>query len=166
MQTMKNFLLITLFFSATAMAAGPLPDPKLTPGAINPEVTQENINDTICVRGWTKTIRPKVSYTNKLKLQQMAELGLLGDPHDYEEDHLISLELGGHPTDPHNLWPEPWTGDLGARRKDVLENRLKSLVCKNIIPLREAQTAIAADWVLAYKKYVLSIKKQSKVDSY
>ena len=27
---------------------------------------------------------------------------------DYQEDHLISLELGGNPTDPRNLWPEPY----------------------------------------------------------
>jgi len=26
-------------------------------------------------------------------------------PSHYEEDHLISLELGGNPRDPKNLWP-------------------------------------------------------------
>jgi hypothetical protein len=26
----------------------------------------------------------------------------------YEEDHLISLEDGGDPTDPRNLFPEPY----------------------------------------------------------
>src|SRR5216683_2609243 len=29
-------------------------------------------------------------------------------PAHYEEDHLVSLELGGHPRDPRNLWPERW----------------------------------------------------------
>jgi len=27
-------------------------------------------------------------------------------PSHYEEDHFISLEVGGHPKDPKNLWPE------------------------------------------------------------
>jgi len=29
-----------------------------TPGVVNPEVTQANINDTIFKSGWTDTIRP------------------------------------------------------------------------------------------------------------
>lgn len=35
-----------------------LPDPKCTPGAANPSVTQDNIKDTICVIGFSKTVRP------------------------------------------------------------------------------------------------------------
>ena len=48
------------------------PNATLTPGATNPEVTQENIHDTICVKGWTDTVRPPSSYTNKLKTTQLA----------------------------------------------------------------------------------------------
>jgi hypothetical protein len=33
-----------------------------------------------------------VAYTNRLKLQQMHELGLQGTPQDYHEDHLVSLD--------------------------------------------------------------------------
>jgi hypothetical protein len=41
----------------------------------------------------------------------------------YEEDHLSPLEDGGNPTDPRNLWPEPfnpWVGGtvMGAHQKD------------------------------------------------
>lgn len=43
--------------------AGDLPDPQLTPGVTNPDVTQATIDKTICVPGWTKTIRPPASYT-------------------------------------------------------------------------------------------------------
>ena len=32
---------------------GGLPDPKCTPGAINPSVTQDNIKNTICVPGYS-----------------------------------------------------------------------------------------------------------------
>ena len=44
--------------SIQAIAAHIIPDPRFTPGAINPDVTQENIDSTICVPGFTKTIRP------------------------------------------------------------------------------------------------------------
>ena len=74
-----------------------------TPGVLNPDVTQANIDSTICVTGWTKTIRPPTSYTNALKQKQMREYGVGRSASDYQEDHLISLELGGHPTDPRNL---------------------------------------------------------------
>src|SRR5437762_14268859 len=70
-----------------------------TPGVLNPDVTQANIADTICKHGWTRTIRPPTDYTNALKLKQMREYGVRGSAAQYQEDHLISLELGGHPTD-------------------------------------------------------------------
>jgi hypothetical protein len=42
------------------------PDPTLTPGATNPDITQATIAATICNPNWsTKTIRPPASYTNK-----------------------------------------------------------------------------------------------------
>ena len=49
-----------------------------TPGVLNPDVTQETINATICVHGWTKTIRPPTSYTNELKRKQLREYGVGG----------------------------------------------------------------------------------------
>ncbi len=76
-----------------------LPDPVCTPGSVNPNVTQANIHQTICVKGWTATVRPSVSYTNGLKQQQMNAYGLTGNLSSFEEDHLIPLEIGGNPTD-------------------------------------------------------------------
>ena len=111
-------------------------DPVRTPGVINPEVTQANIGHTICVQGWTRTIRPAASYTGELKRRQMREYGVGGSPSDYQEDHLISLELGGHPTDPRNLWPEPIER---ARKVDQTENELNAKVCSGELTLSEAQ---------------------------
>lgn len=37
---------------------GVLPRHDLTPGAIDPRVTQSNIRSTICRRGYTATVRP------------------------------------------------------------------------------------------------------------
>jgi hypothetical protein len=107
-----------------------------TPGVLNPDVTQETIDATICLHGWTKTIRPPTSYTNELKRKQMREYGVGGSLSDYQEDHLISLELGGHPTDPRNLWPEPYPR---ASEVDSIENDLNAKVCAGELSLDDAQ---------------------------
>ena len=113
-----------------------LADPVRTPGVLNPDVTQGNIKQTICVPGWTRTVRPPVDYTNALKVQQMRAYHELGSPSDYQEDHLISLELGGNPTDPRNLWPEPYPR---ASQVDQIENDLNAKVCSGALTLADAQ---------------------------
>lgn len=85
-----------------------LPDPECTPGVINSNVTQDNIENTICVPGFSKGIRPPTSYTTPLEIKLMKSYGFTGDRKDYELDHLISLQLGGSPKDVKNLWPEPY----------------------------------------------------------
>ena len=133
-----------------------LPDPQLTPGAASAAVTQSNIHRTICRYGYTRTVRPPEAYTESLKRHQIREYGYRDLwLSDYEEDHLIPLELGGSPTSPENLWPEPWhvAGGWGAYRKDRLENRLNHLVCTGRLTLRAAQGAIATDWIAAYRHY-------------
>jgi hypothetical protein len=107
-----------------------------TPGVLNPDVRQETIGQTICVEGWTRTVRPSTDYTSRLKLEQMHEYGVSGSPDRYQEDHLISLELGGHPTDPRNLWPEPRPH---AEDVDRIENELNHLVCSGRLTLAEGQ---------------------------
>lgn len=134
---------------------GALPDATCQPGATNPDVRPSTINQTICVSGWTKTVRPPVSYTGPLKVQQIAEYGYTDtNTADYEEDHLIPLELGGAPRDPHNLWPQPRYGSAGltASDKDGIENRLKTDVCSGKVGLLAAQQAIATDWTTALQK--------------
>lgn len=135
-----------------------LPNARLTPGALNPAVTQANLAATICRRGgYTRSIRPQEAYTERLKRQGIAQYGYtdrrLGD---YEEDHLVSLELGGSPTSPQNLWPEPHhvMGGWGSYAKDRLENRLHALVCSHRITLAQAQYAIATNWIAAYKRVI------------
>ena len=61
----------------------------LTPGVLNPDVTQATIRTTVCRRGWTRTVRPPVSYTNALKRRGLravrparAALRLPGGPPD------------------------------------------------------------------------------------
>ena len=138
--------------AASVLKTG-LPSHTLTPGIANPAVTQATIHRTICVSGWTATIRPSSSYTNHLKTVQLAQYGFVDrNPSDYEEDHLISLELGGSPASPKNLWPEPHhirvAGlDLGSYAKDGFENHLRALVCAGRLSLHNAQQEIDLNWV-------------------
>jgi hypothetical protein len=118
----------------------------VTLGFANPAVTQQNIDSTICVPGWTKIVRPSSAYTNRLKHQQMLERGLPGSARDYEENHIIPLELGGHPSDPRNLEPELLTGKYGARAHDKIENELKRRVCHGQMSLAQARIDIVSDW--------------------
>jgi len=155
-------LFIVSLLGGAAYADAPIasvkPIVKVTPGALNPDVKQSNIKDNVCKANWTSTVRPTVTYTNKLKAAQLAGdyksfVAIYGaDTKNYEEDHLISLQLGGSPSDPKNLWPEPYAGD-NARKKDVVETALKRLICSGGITLANAQKAIAKDWVAAYNKY-------------
>jgi hypothetical protein len=117
-------------------AAAVRADPVRTPGLLNPDVTQATIGRTICVTGWTHTVRPPVAYTNALKERQMRAYGETGSPSAYQEDHLISLELGGDPMDPRNLWPEPYPRALQV---DAIENELNARVCSGALSLLAAQ---------------------------
>lgn len=152
---------------------GPQPGPSRSPGAspsvsaspaasgspgvvpaylLNPDVTQATIGSTICVTGWTATVRPPASYTSALKVQQLAASGAADqNPADYEEDHWIPLELGGNPGDPQlkpfgdprNLWPQLWPD---ARRKDLAENAGRAAVCSGKTSLAAARLAMFTDW--------------------
>ena len=108
----------------------------LTPGVLNPQVTPATVRSTICRAGWTRTVRPPVGYTNELKLSQMRQYRRRGPPSAFQEDHLISLELGGDPTDPRNLWPEPYPR---AADVDRIENDLNRRVCAGTLSLADAQ---------------------------
>lgn len=135
------------------------PDAARTPGAINPQITQENIRETICNPRWsTKSVRPEAAYTNRLKVEQIREYGYPDARlRDYEEDHFIPLELGGNPTDPQNLWPEPYETSIpdgGAHAKDKVENYLHAEVCSGALTLEQAQREISEDWYRVYESSV------------
>jgi hypothetical protein len=145
---MKTWLLgLALVTTASAAMAGTvdhdLPNPLYTPGSASPLVTQANIQKTICVAGYTGTVRPPSSYTTALKKKQLASYykGNCAVGQGCEEDHLVALEIGGNPTDEKNLWPEP-----NYSPKDACENRLKKAVCDGALTLKQAQQGIAGNW--------------------
>ncbi len=154
-----NKIILLSAFSFPALASD-LPNPSITPGEINPDVTQANVQSTVCVKGYTKTIRPPANFTNKLKKRQIREFGYSDiNPRHYEEDHLIPLSIGGAPDDPGNLWPEPRNSVWGAAKKDQLEFVMYKMVCSDEISLAEAQHAMAFNWIQAWEQYVPSHQK-------
>ena len=133
-----------------------LPDPIRTPGATNPDVTPATIGATICSRGWTATVRPPAAYTSGLKRAQLASgysIGSDRNPADYEEDHLVPLEVGGNPTAETNLWPEPRAGIYGAGTKDQVENVVNHMICDGRLGLADGQRMFMTDWIAAAKRF-------------
>ncbi|HVY06859.1 MAG TPA: hypothetical protein VHB46_12865 [Burkholderiales bacterium] len=143
-----------LTFCSISIAQDFIPDHERTPGAINQHVTQANIEHTVCVPGWTSKIRPPTAYTNKMKARQMRELNLPGKAKDYEEDHLVPLCVGGHPTDHRNLWPEPREGQWAAKFKDQLETSVCRAICRGALTLEEGQAIfLTPDWTKEYENF-------------
>jgi hypothetical protein len=147
-QSLLIALVAFLLLAAAALSgasAQTLILPTHTPGVRYSQVTQATIGKTVCVNGWTKTIRPPASYTNALKRAQLAEWHYADqNPSHYEEDHLISLELGGAPRAKKNLWPEPHSQ---SAKSDPRENVWHKQLCAGKLTLGQAQKI-----ELAYKR--------------
>ena len=140
---------------AQGVAAPALPNPAFTPGAIDPAVTPQNLQSTVCVKGYTAKVRPDKKYTNRMKRQQLRQFNYADrNPQNYEQDHLIPLSIGGNPSDPKNLWPQPRSGEWGAEQKNDLEFVVYKMVCNGDISLAEAQQRVARNWIEAYQAWV------------
>lgn len=96
---------------------------------LNSGVKQDNIHRTVCVPGYTKTIRPSSNYTNHIKEK------LTDHPKDFQLDHLVPLSVGGHPSS-DNLWLQPLKE---AHEKDKIERKIHSDLCRGKITLQQAQ---------------------------
>jgi hypothetical protein len=131
---------------------GRLPDPRCTPGSVDPVVTQGNLRLTICRPGYTKTVRPPSSATSRFKYDVAYPAYHEPQSRQTELDHLVSLELGGS-NDATNLWPEyPPT----PNPKDKVENALHAAICDGRVKLAAAQNAIASNWQTAEQVLGLS----------
>ncbi len=142
-----TLLLAVLFLPAQgAYAFDPIrADARLTPGMVDPDATKE----AICTAGYTKRVR-HVPAKVKKEVYKRYRMAPNASPCPCEVDHLISLELGGS-NDIENLWPEPYGDEMGARKKDVVENRLHKEVCNGAISLKRAQEIIGTDWTACYR---------------
>lgn len=138
------------------------PNPLLTPGVVDPRVTQGNLKTTVCRSGagpaqtWSEAERPTSSVTNQLKRLVAAGYGISPFiPEAWEGDHLIAIGVGGLPRDLtfegkklrliHNFWDEPREGG-DTDRKDKLETKLHFDLCAGRITLKQAQEESLHFW--------------------
>lgn len=138
---------------ALAVVTSALPT---VPGAVDPAVTQDNIQTTICVPGYAGAHRPEQKITEPYKRKLLK--GRPGKLGDFELDHAIAISLGGALFDPANLWLQKLRGKYGALKKDRAERKLYALVCKGKVTLIDAQHMLVADWIGAYRRYVGPLK--------
>jgi len=131
---------------------GQLPDPRCTPGGIDPAVTQATIGSTICTSGYTSTIRPPEAQTEAFKFDDAYPAYGIPSGTATELDHLVPLELGGN-NSAANLWPEV---PPSPNPKDSVEDALNAAVCAGRVTLASAQQAIALDWLTAEARLGLS----------
>lgn len=130
----------------------PVPDPRCTPGGVNPAITLYVLSDqhwrTRSIRNcesseaqkhvayrWYGIQKPRINSNEN----QVCEL-----------DHLVPLELGGA-DGLGNIWPECGPDGVTLReryfkRKDRVENYLAEQVKAGRLSLQAAQEGIASDW--------------------
>ena len=131
--------------TAGCVAHGGLPDSACTPGAIFPNATVQQI----CTPGYASSVR-NVPFSEAD--QVYAEYSIYHHySGQYEDDHLVPLELGGS-NDIANLWPELASPTPGFHQKDQVENYLHDQVCSGAMPLKEAQTEVATNWIAVYNR--------------
>lgn len=90
--------------------------------ALNVEVSQQTLQQTICHSGYSKSYRSHHRVT-------------LPSRKGYVWDHRLPLALGGT-SDPENIQEQTVEE---AKRKDRLEKALQRAVCSGKVPLSDAQ---------------------------
>lgn len=150
------------------------PDPTCTPGAVNPAVTQANIKQTICKKGWSASVRPAEAYTEQMKKNMMRSgtftatyKGQKFTYHGYNDglqlaqtelDHNVPISAAGAVADPRNLFPEPGGTanyplvigglEVNSLTKDHYELWALDQVCSGKITLAQDQAKfLGGHWV-------------------
>jgi hypothetical protein len=121
-----------------------LPDSAVTPGSVYSKDEQKICTGQILKRSVSATTKEEIYQKYGIFSKQKGQ---------YEIDHLVALQLGGS-NSRENLWPMT-TPEHNL--KTQLDNKLKDLVCKQkTLQLTQAQVAVKTDWIVAYKKYIVS----------
>jgi hypothetical protein len=130
----------------------PIPDPKCTPGAINPSITLEVLQNplfrTECVRNCITSLAEKGATYKRYGIPRPAHNS--GEQETCELDHLVPLELGGADSI-DNIWPQCGPANVSLpdryfKEKDMVENFLAAQVKSGDMDLSETQKRIAQDW--------------------
>jgi hypothetical protein len=145
-----------------------LPDPTLTPGAVNAHVIAEpgagaylidGVEYNLCAKDFrTKPFR-KATKSVRIKTAVCRAYGIKsGCPGKaWELDDAVPVELGGDNIQ-SNLWPQPIKE---ARVKDhQVEDKFPKLVCAGKISLEDAQACLRTNWVKCQAKVRILESKQ------
>jgi hypothetical protein len=129
-----------------------IPDAGCTPGAFNPTVTLEILQDpnyhTRCNRDLATTAEQKFVTYSWYRLRHPANNQ--GANQLCELDHVVPLELGGADT-LDNVWPQCGPNGAGLNKryfklKDTVENYLTAMVKAGKMNLDDARKGAASDW--------------------
>ena len=124
-------------------------------GAFNPRVTQETIEQTICMPGYTKELRPSTNITYFVKQRLLKRSGRdRAEAFQYKLDHIVPVSLGGHPSKIENFELQR-RGAANRKRKSEIEAKRPCLVCSGEVTLADAQREFSNDWQAAYDRYAL-----------
>jgi hypothetical protein len=109
------------------------------PGQSYHAVTQATLNQTVCVKGWTATVRPPSSYTSALKRWLLKDRQLPGTVSSYQLDHMESASSSvALPYSTQNLFMQPIAQ---AHVDDAKENAWHVDLCAGRLTLKQARQA-------------------------
>lgn len=131
------------------LVQGTWPNPRCTPGRVNPAVTDATARITVCVTGWSGEQIDRLfplALSDQVFRRLMDAEGLTGPPSAYVLDHLFPVELGGAVNDLRDLWVLPWQGPHGAYAKDREATTLHARVCTGTLSVLGALQQMHADW--------------------
>ena len=139
-----------------------LATPALADPALNPEVTQATINETICAPGYTYTVRPSWYDSAKLKQQLLKDARRdLAQRTQVPTGITSSRSASAGPRPIRQTCSfQPWEE---AYRKDRVEIQARRCVCAGKATLAEAQHDLATDWQAAYHKYAKMVCREAVV---
>ena len=144
-----------------AAGEGPeLPAHVCTPGALRSDVDPAHLELTVCKPGWSQSIRPPTTETNRMKTAAMLAYGVPEALRPVTElDHEIP-EWAGGASDEANLWPEvsDEPGKGIHNRKDEVESRVHNEVCAQTDPVVRARA-----WAVAVIEFAIDWTKVETV---
>ena len=141
--------MITVALMAAALSQ---PDPGSW-RTYNPAVKQETLQETVCIRGYTATVRPPVYITNVIKKRLLEAQGMTWDSAPtFKLDHVVPLYAGGEAGDPNHTSNFQLQRVEEATRKDRLEAKIGCMICVGQITLDEGHDAFL-NWQSAYHHY-------------
>lgn len=117
------------------------PNPELTPGKTNPNLTK----DVICSPNFRTGNYRDVTDAKRKRVFERYGIDFTRKK-EFETDHLRPVETGGS-NDIENLWPEPWRE---ARLKDKLENLAHKCICMNFTKFSEVERRFSENWYQFY----------------